>query len=209
MTRYEYVKTVLEPRFKDKDELYHHGIIGMKWGIRRFQNEDGSLTDAGLKRYGTEGTHLNSEQKKQYKEAKKDLAAHYLNAIDQKEWAAASKEKLDRYQKRYDKTLKRHGEEHKKTQERARDLALAKAINDRDNILSKEAQKRYKTLAQTYVDKYGDSRIKDLKNFKTTKTGEEYVKGATYGETKTYLHEFDRLTGQDVMNRYRIQYRYY
>ena len=32
--------------------LYHSGIKGMKWGIRRFQNEDGSLTEAGKKRYG-------------------------------------------------------------------------------------------------------------------------------------------------------------
>ena len=33
-------------------ELYHHGILGQKWGVRRFQNEDGSLTGAGRKRYG-------------------------------------------------------------------------------------------------------------------------------------------------------------
>lgn len=32
-------------------ELYHWGIKGMKWGIRRFQNKDGSLTPAGRKRY--------------------------------------------------------------------------------------------------------------------------------------------------------------
>ena len=32
------------------NELYHHGIQGMKWGVRRFQNKDGSLTFAGKKR---------------------------------------------------------------------------------------------------------------------------------------------------------------
>jgi hypothetical protein len=33
------------------DELYHHGVKGMKWGVRRYQNEDGSYTKAGRKRY--------------------------------------------------------------------------------------------------------------------------------------------------------------
>ena len=32
-------------------ELYHWGIKGMKWGVRRYQNKDGSLTNAGKKRY--------------------------------------------------------------------------------------------------------------------------------------------------------------
>lgn len=33
------------------NELYHWGIKGMKWGVRRYQNKDGTLTPAGKKRY--------------------------------------------------------------------------------------------------------------------------------------------------------------
>lgn len=38
------------------NELYHHGIKGQKWGVRRYQNKDGSLTAAGEKRYSDEKT---------------------------------------------------------------------------------------------------------------------------------------------------------
>lgn len=38
------------------DELNHHGIFGMHWGIRRFQNKDGTLTPAGRKRYDEDFT---------------------------------------------------------------------------------------------------------------------------------------------------------
>ncbi len=34
--------------------IAHHGIIGMKWGVRRYQNKDGTLTNAGKKRYSTD-----------------------------------------------------------------------------------------------------------------------------------------------------------
>ena len=41
----------------DNEYLSHHGILGQKWGVRRYQNKDGSLTSAGKKRYLQSGTH--------------------------------------------------------------------------------------------------------------------------------------------------------
>ncbi len=38
------------------NELYHHGIKGQKWGVRRFQNPDGTRTAAGKERYATKQT---------------------------------------------------------------------------------------------------------------------------------------------------------
>lgn len=38
--------------------IAHHGVKGQKWGVRRYQNADGSLTDEGKKRYGVDATGL-------------------------------------------------------------------------------------------------------------------------------------------------------
>lgn len=46
------------------DYLQHYGIKGMKWGVRRFQNADGSLTAAGKKRYGSEGSSERSSKER-------------------------------------------------------------------------------------------------------------------------------------------------
>lgn len=44
-------------------EFYHHGIKGQRWGVRRYQNADGSLTSAGQKRYDRDVRENNAKKK--------------------------------------------------------------------------------------------------------------------------------------------------
>lgn len=62
-------------------ELYHWGIKGMKWGQRRYQNKDGSLTPAGVKRYNKEVQKLKDREAsiKRLEQAKK-----YQSKLDKK-----------------------------------------------------------------------------------------------------------------------------
>lgn len=69
------------------NELYHHGIKGMKWGVRRYQNKDGSLTGAGRKRYkdNPEVQASKATMKADRKEKDKAYNAYQLNSTT-KNW---------------------------------------------------------------------------------------------------------------------------
>lgn len=66
--------------YEDKNSLGHSGVKGQKWGVRRYQNEDGTLTEEGKRHYGyydrPDGT-------KDYKRLQKDAQK------DAREWARA------------------------------------------------------------------------------------------------------------------------
>ena len=75
-----------------QDELYHFGTKGMKWGIRRYQNSDGSLTSEGRKRYSV------GQAIKDYRTAskrKKNLEKARVARIEKKKAEEQRKKDLD------------------------------------------------------------------------------------------------------------------
>ena len=117
------------------DYLTHHGIKGQKWGVRRFENEDGSLTPAGKARYADYDGPLSRKKRKvvrdlRTKERKALQAAtkagDKADRADEKgRWRRAVK--YDRQAKKYDAEADRYDKKIQTIRRRAEKWAQSKA----------------------------------------------------------------------------------
>ena len=77
------------------DELVHYGIKGQKWGVRRYQNKDGSLTPAGKKRYDESDEEREEREKKEKtKKTKAKVATAAVATAAVATTAAMNKDKI-------------------------------------------------------------------------------------------------------------------
>ena len=137
-----------------EDELMHFGIKGMRWGVRRFQNPDGTRTPAGLKRYHDKPAFMS---RRKYKKMKKQQAAQEQRA---KSISEMSDEELDYAIRRKQKE--------RQLEELLRDPNVqAKGQSKVKAILKESAQRLLKDasykVGMNYVEKYLKAKDPDTK----------------------------------------------
>ena len=171
------------------DELQHHGTKGMRWGIRRYQNKDGSLTPAGQKRYNKEVEKLKAETAK-VKAAEKVAAtrAKTQSKIDKLE---AEKQKLEERKKALKKGNTPDDDAKKKVDEtpEQRRERLLKSSDPKELFEGKDALTTFELNERLQrIDL--ESRLQGKIPVEQTKTGKDYINDLKSGiDTATSLYK--------------------
>lgn len=133
-------------------ELYHYGVLGMKWGVRRYQKKDGSLTRAG-KKLIDEGATLYPTYKGKHLKYMSERSKNRDMVFDK----VSSEVAKDRLRK-YESYIKKNPNFAKNVKSKSDRISMWDA-NVRDKNEKEATRQKY---AKQFIDEYGDATLKDL-----------------------------------------------
>lgn len=149
--------------------LQHHGILGMKWGVRRYQNKDGTLTSAGKKRYGY-AEKVEERNQKAVAKVKKD-AAEYVSGFEKETARLDAKAKARPTRGNLAKAERAHREE-VRAKGLANSVIAAKQQKAEQNV--KAAQKtEQRIISKSQTSKHYQSLVEKYKSEGMTKEDAE------------------------------------
>lgn len=90
----------------ESNYLAHHGILGMKWGIRRYQNPDGSLTSEGKLRYNQDGSKKTFKERREAIKKRKKQMKSLAKARAARNKANAAKQESNDFSKKKEEILR-------------------------------------------------------------------------------------------------------